>query len=40
MTAKQALYQRRFALSESETDTLANRAHPPEGYRGFAEVMV
>ena len=27
-------------VEQSETNTLANRAHPLEGYRGFGEVMV
>ena len=37
MSGEQTLYQRRFVLSESETKTISNRAHPPEGCRGFGE---
>ncbi len=27
-------------VEQSETNTAANRAHPPEGYHGFGEVML
>ena len=40
MSAEQTLYQRRFVLSESETKTISNHAHPPEGCRDFGEGKV